>query len=123
MIKEEFAWRIQGLQVFGRYLSFCKRILEPVGWMASRISVRGSPTSEGPETRAFLAGGALVTVSISSISPVFCVFGRVEPHHERSGSLFPSFGCLGERSESLVDAPHDCEKGLKRTQSKGRLSA
>ncbi|XVE64984.1 hypothetical protein DITRI_Ditri07aG0145700 [Diplodiscus trichospermus] len=77
------------------------------GWVDDKpyfLYVGQQPPKDLRCNQAFLAGGALLTVFISSAS---MSLGGMEPHHKRSGSLFPSF-------ESLVDAPHDCEKGLKR---------
>lgn len=106
---EGFAWRVQfrTWRSWQREVFFCRRI--SVGWMASRVSVCGSATLEGPEiVRAEVLSSWRSTSNCTSHLLFFFFFffffvslGEWSlSHHERSsGSLFPSFSCLGERSD------------------------
>lgn len=89
------------LKIFALEASFCKRPeVAGTGWVDGKPGLAMWVNNLGGAWgQIFLAGGALLTVFISSTSSGFCAFERVEPHHEGSGSLFLGCGRHGERDQ------------------------
>ncbi|KAJ6714588.1 hypothetical protein OIU85_026124 [Salix viminalis] len=79
-------------------MSICnQRLLKQAG------SVNGKCLYVGQQPRMDLKEhlSSWRSTSTCSTSPGFCVFVEVEPHHERSGTLFPNFGCHGGRKRDI----------------------